>query len=325
MTKARVVIESLTPQVDCGRFPARRVVGDIVVVEADVFADGHDAVAASVLYRHESETQWRGMPMSLAGNDRWQGQFTVQALGRYFFTVEAWVDHLESWRRGLAKKHEAGQNIEVELQQGAALALAHAGRMKAPEARRLREWARALADPVRDREERALLAQGDALHELARRSPDPQLIERWDPPLTIEVDRERARFSSWYEMFPRSATTRPGEHGTLADVEALLPYVASMGFDVLYLPPIHPIGEIERKGPNNRPGAAPDDPGSPWAIGSREGGHKAVYPRLGTLEDFHRLLASAGALGIEIALDIAFQCAPDHPYVREHPEWFLKR
>jgi starch synthase (maltosyl-transferring) len=325
MTKARVVIESLTPQVDCGRFPARRVVGDIVVVEADVFADGHDAVAASVLYRHESETQWRGMPMSFAGNDRWQGQFTVQALGRYFFTVEAWVDHLESWRRGLAKKHEAGQNIEVELQQGAALALAHAGRMKAPEARRLREWARALADPVRDREERALLAQSDALHGLARRSPDPQLIERREPPLTIEVDRERARFSSWYEMFPRSAASAPGEHGTLADVEARLPYVASMGFDVLYLPPIHPIGEIERKGPNNRPGAAPDDPGSPWAIGSREGGHKAVHPRLGTLEDFHRLLASAGALGIEIALDIAFQCAPDHPYVREHPEWFLKR
>ncbi|MFZ0551117.1 MAG: alpha-amylase family glycosyl hydrolase, partial [Steroidobacteraceae bacterium] len=147
------------------------------------------------------------------------------------------------------------------------------------------------------------------------------LVHRVDPPLAIEVERERARFSAWYEMFPRSA----GEHGTLADVEALLPYVASMGFDILYLPPVHPIGEIERKGPNNRTGAAPDDPGSPWAIGSREGGHKAVHPRLGTLADFHRLLASASALGIEIALDIAFQCAPDHPYVREHPEWFLKR
>ncbi len=323
MTKARVVIEGLTPQVDGGRFPARRVRGDSVVVEADVFADGHDAVAASLLYRHAAETQWHGVPMSFLGNDRWQGRFTVQALGRYLFSVEGWVDHLESWRRGLAKKHQAAQDIEIELQQGAALALAHAGRVSEPDARRLREWANALTDPVRDREERALLAQSEALHELARRSPDPQLVLRHEPPLAVEVDRERARFSSWYEMFPRSAAA--DGHGTLADVETLLPYVASMGFDVLYLPPIHPIGEVERKGPNNRSGASPADPGSPWAIGSREGGHKAVHPRLGTLADFRRLLASAGALGLEIALDIAFQCAPDHPYVGEHPEWFLKR
>jgi starch synthase (maltosyl-transferring) len=325
MTKARVVIEGLSPRVDCGRFPVRRVLGDSVIVEADAFADGHDAVAASVLYRHESETEWRVSPMSFLGNDRWRGRFTAQTLGRYLFTVEAWVDHLESWRRALAKKQQAGQDIEIELQQGAALALAHAGRVAEPEARRLREWAKALTDPVRESAERALLAQSEALHELARRSPDPELVLRHEPPLAIEVDRERARFSSWYEMFPRSAAPRPGEHGTLADVEALLPYVASMGFDVLYLPPIHPIGEIERKGPNNRTGASPDDPGSPWAIGSREGGHKDVHPRLGTLADFRRLLASAGTLGLEIALDIAFQCAPDHPYVREHPQWFLKR
>ena len=197
MTKARVVIEGLTPQVDCGRFPARRVLGDTVVVEADVFADGHDAVAASLLYRHESEAQWHGMPMSFLGNDRWQGLFTVQTLGRYLFTVEAWVDHLETWRRGLAKKHAAAQDIEIDLQQGAALALAHAGRTAEPDARRLQEWANALADPVRDREERALLAQSDALHALARRSPDPPVIRRREPPLTIDVDRERARFSSW--------------------------------------------------------------------------------------------------------------------------------
>jgi starch synthase (maltosyl-transferring) len=325
MTKARVVIEGITPQVDCGRFPARRVLGESVLVEADVFADGHDAVAASVLYRHESESHWRGMPMSFLGNDRWRGRITVQRLGRYLFSVEAWVDHLESWRRALAKKHQAGQDIEVELQQGAALALAHAGRLSESEARRLHEWAHALTDSVRELEERVLLAQSEALHELARRSPDPQLIVRHEPALGIEVERERARFSSWYEMFPRSAAARPGEHGTFADLERLLPYVAEMGFDVLYLPPIHPIGELERKGPNNRTGASPADPGSPWAIGSREGGHKDIHPRLGTLEDFRRLLASAGALGLEVALDIAFQCAPDHPYVREHPEWFLKR
>jgi len=325
MTKARVVIEGLTPQVDCGRFPARRVLGDSVLVEADVFADGHDAVAASLLYRQESEAQWRISPMRFLGNDRWQGRFTVQTLGRHLFTVEAWVDHLESWRRGLAKKHRAGQDIEIELQRGAALALAHASRVAGPEARRLREWAGTLTDPVRPLEERALLAQSEALHELARRSPDRELVLRREPPLAVDVERERARFSSWYEMFPRSAAARPGEHGTFADVETLLPYVAAMGFDVLYLPPIHPIGEVERKGPNNRSGTAPGDPGSPWAIGSRAGGHKDVHPRLGTLADFRRLLASAGALGLEIALDIAFQCAPDHPYVREHPEWFLKR
>ncbi|MGH8201064.1 MAG: maltotransferase domain-containing protein, partial [Steroidobacteraceae bacterium] len=238
MTKARVVIESLTPQVDCGRFPARRVLGDSVAVEADVFADSHDSVAASLLYRHESEAQWHAVPMSFLGNDRWQGRFTVRALGRYLCTVEAWVDHLESWRRGLAKKHQAGQDIEVELQQGAALALAHAGRMAELDARRLQEWAHALTTRTRDGDERALLAQSDALHELARRSPDPELIQHHQPPLGVDVARERARFSSWYEMFPRSAASVPGEHGTLADVEALLPYVASMGFDVLYLPPI---------------------------------------------------------------------------------------
>jgi starch synthase (maltosyl-transferring) len=325
MSKARVVIESLTPQVDCGRFPARRVLGDSVAVEADIFTDGHDAVAASLLYRHESDARWQRAPMAPVGNDRWQGHFTVETLGRYLFTVEAWVDHLESWRHGLVKKYEAAQDIDIDLQQGAALARAHAARAPAAAAHNLREWADALSDSARSREARVVLAQREALHELARSSPDPQTLARHEPALAIEVDRERARFSSWYEMFPRSAASRPGEHGSLKDVEALLPYVAAMGFDVLYLPPIHPIGELERKGPNNREGAAPSDPGSPWAIGSREGGHKAVHARLGTLADFRRLLASAAALDIEIALDIAFQCAPDHPYVREHPQWFLKR
>ena len=169
------------------------------------------------------------------------------------------------------------------------------------------------------------MAQSDTIHELARRNPDPQTVARHEPPLVIDVDRERARFSTWYEMFPRSAGKAPGKHGTFADVEALLPYVSDMGFDVLYLPPIHPIGVTERKGPNNNPKASAGDPGSPWAIGSAEGGHKSIHPQLGTLEDFRRLLAKAGERGIEIALDIAFQCTPDHPYVREHPEWFLKR
>jgi starch synthase (maltosyl-transferring) len=325
VSKVRVVIENITPQVDCGRFPAKRAIGESVAVEADVFTDGHDAVAATLFYRQESATEWHAVPMSPLGNDRWQGRFTVQNIGRYVFTVAGWVDHLESWRHGLAKKYEAGQDVELGLRQGAVLARAVAERCKDAEARTLNEWANAIADPVRDREERVVLAQSDTVHQLARRKPDPQTVARHEPPLVIEVDRERARYSSWYEMFPRSAGNTPGKHGTFADVEALLPYVSEMGFDVLYLPPIHPIGVTERKGPNNTPKASAGDPGSPWAIGSAEGGHKSIHRQLGTLEDFHSLLAKAGEHGIEIALDIAFQCTPDHPYVREHPEWFLKR
>jgi starch synthase (maltosyl-transferring) len=325
VSKVRVVIENITPQVDCGRFPAKRAIGESVAVEADVFTDGHDAVAATLFYRQESATEWHAVPMSPLGNDRWQGRFTVQNLGRYVFTVGGWIDHLESWRQGLAKKYEAGQDVELDLRQGAVLARAIAERSKDAEARMLNDWANSIAEPVRDREERVVLAQSDTIHQLARRRPDPQTVARHEPPLVIEVDRERARFSTWYEMFPRSAASTPGKHGTFTDVEALLPYISDMGFDVLYLPPMHPVGVTERKGPNNTPKASESDPGSPWAIGSAEGGHKSIHPQLGSLEDFRRLLSKAGERGIEIALDIAFQCTPDHPYVREHPEWFLKR
>jgi starch synthase (maltosyl-transferring) len=325
VSKVRVCIENITPQVDCGRFPAKRTIGESVAVEADVFTDGHDAVAATLFYRHESTSEWHAVAMSPLGNDRWQGQFTVQNLGRYLFTVAGWVDHLETWRHGLAKKYEAGQDIELDLRQGAALARAVAERIRETEGRALNDWANGIADPVRDKEERVMLAQSEAIHQLARRRPDPQTVARHEPPVAIEVERERARYSTWYELFPRSAGRTPGKHGTFADVEALLPEISAMGFDVLYLPPIHPIGTTERKGPNNNPKAAPGDPGSPWAIGSAAGGHKAIHPELGTLEDFKRLLVKAGELGMEIALDIAFQCTPDHPYVHEHPEWFLKR
>ena len=325
MSTVRVVIENITPRVDCGRFPAKRTIGESVAVEADVFTDGHDAVAAVLFYRHEGTQDWHAVPMSPLGNDRWQAQFTAQSLGRYQFTVAGWVDHLESWRQGLAKKFEAGQDVELDLRHGAALAHAVAGRVRTADARALTDWANAISDPLRDREERVVLAQSDTVHQLAQRHPDPQSVARYEPSLAIEVDRERARFSTWYELFPRSAGRIPGKHGTFADVEALLPEISAMGFDVLYLPPIHPIGVTERKGPNNNPKAAAGDPGSPWAIGGTAGGHKAIHPELGTLEDFRRLIAKAGEHGIEVALDIAFQCTPDHPYVREHPEWFLKR
>ena len=264
----------------------------------------------------------RGTHDSL-GNDRWQARFTAQTLGRYLFTVGGWVDHLETWRQGLAKKYEAGQDVELDLRQGATLAHAVSERLRETEARTLNDWANAVADPVRDREERVVLAQSDTVHELSRRRPDPQTVARHEPALVIDVDRERARYSTWYELFPRSAGHTPGQHGTFADVEALLPEISTMGFDVLYLPPIHPIGVTERKGPNNRPKAADSDPGSPWAIGGAAAATSRVHPELGTLEDFRGLIGKAGERGIEIALDIAFQCTPDHPYVREHPEWFL--
>ncbi|HEY6924019.1 MAG TPA: alpha-1,4-glucan--maltose-1-phosphate maltosyltransferase [Steroidobacteraceae bacterium] len=325
MSKVRVVIENVTPRVDCGRFPAKRALGESVAVEADVFTDGHDAVAAALFYRHDGASDWHAIPMTSVGNDRWRASFTVQSLGRYVFTVAGWVDHMETWRHGLGKKFEAGQDIELDLRQGAALALTVAERLRDADARALKDWANAVADPLRDREERVVLAQSDAVHQLARKHPDPHTIARHEPPLTIEVDRERARFSTWYELFPRSAGKAPGQHGTFADVEALLPEISAMGFDVLYLPPIHPIGITERKGPNNNPKASEGDPGSPWAIGAPSGGHKSIHSELGTLEDFRRLIAKAGELGIELAMDIAFQCTPDHPYVREHPEWFLKR
>ena len=324
MSKVRVVIENVAPQINCGRFPAKRVLGETVDVEADVFADGHDSVAANLLYRHESATEWHVLPMVFLGNDRWRARFGVKLLGRYLYTVSAWVDHMDSWRRGLLKKAAVEQETELDLQQGGALAGTIASRAPEGDARRLQEWAHAIADGARDREERIALAQSQGLQELARRYPDPDTVLECEP-FSIHVDRERARYSTWYEMFPRSASDDPKRHGTFADVEKLLTYVASMGFDVLYLPPIHPIGATERKGPNNREQAQQGDPGSPWAIGSREGGHKAIHSELGSLEEFRHLLAAAGELGIEIALDLAFQSTPDHPYVREHPEWFLKR
>ena len=199
MSKVRVCIENITPQVDCGRFPAKRTIGDSVAVEADVFTDGHDAVAATLFYRHESAAEWHAVPMSPLGNDRWQGHFAVQSLGRYLFTVAGWVDHLESWRHGLAKKYEAGQDIELDLRQGAALGRAVAERIRENEGRALNDWANGVADPVRNKEERVMLAQSEAIHQLARRRPDPQTVARHEPPLVIDVERVRARYSTWYE------------------------------------------------------------------------------------------------------------------------------
>jgi starch synthase (maltosyl-transferring) len=323
----RVVIENVRPRVDDGRlFPAKRSVGQTVEVQADIFADGHDHLAAALRYRHVEDETWQEIPMRAEGNDLWTAPFTVQRLGRYEFSVTAWVDHFDSWRGGLEKKVEAGQDVSSELLEGAELVRQAAARAATVggDAALLHEHAEILAGP-KSVAARAETAASVALAELMARYPDRSRATEQERSLAVLVDAERATWGAWYEMFPRSCGASQSEHGTFADCEARLPYVAGMGFDVLYLPPIHPIGLAHRKGPNNTPGARPEDPGSPWAIGAPQGGHTAVHPRLGTLDDFTRLVAKARQHGLEIALDIAFQCSPDHPWVSEHPDWFRWR
>lgn len=322
--RIRVVVEHVDPEVDGGRFAAKRVIGDRLMVEADVFADGHDEVAATILYRHESETGWQEAPMKQVAGDRRRGEFMLAKLGRYHYTVEGWIDRFETWRRDLIRRIGALQDLELEFQIGAGLIEEAAMAASGEDAQTLRNWAGKLLDEP-DREARESIAVAEQVAALVRRYWPRPFAGRYEKELTVVVDREKARFSTWYEVFPRSTASEPGRHGTFRDCEAWLPYIASMGFDVLYFPPIHPIGHTFRKGKNNATEASPDDVGSPWAIGAREGGHTSIHPDLGTFEEFESLAAKAAARGLEIALDLAFQCAPDHPYVREHPEWFRKR
>jgi starch synthase (maltosyl-transferring) len=321
----RAVIEAIDPQVDGGRFPAKRCIGDTVRVEADVFTDGHDLLSAVVLWRRPSDTDWKEAPMAPLVNDRWRGEFTVSELGQWLFTVEAWVDAFKTWRRDLEKRIAAEQDAAVDYMIGADLLDAAAGRATGSDAARLRESADSLRQQGIPTAQLRTLALDEIINTLMQRYPDRSLATRYDPELVITVDPVRARFSAWYEFFPRSSAPTPGRHGTFKDCEAWLPYVANLGFDVLYLPPIHPIGINFRKGRNNSVQAQPGDVGSPWAIGGSEGGHKSIHPDLGTIEDFRSLVQRANKLGIQVALDIAFQASPDHPYVKEHPEWFRRR
>jgi len=316
----RVVIEAVRPMVDCGERPAKRVVGDLVEVSADIFCDGHEKIAAEVLYRFAGDKDWRRTPMHFVDNDRWAGTFDVERVGRYEFTIEAWRDPFATWHSDVEKKSDAGQAIDLELIEGADI-------IKKAKAEAKDEAESALgallaelaaADPaaqwrILDRETtRQLLAEtGIRLN-----------VSTLAAPLPLRVERERAQFSAWYELFPRSASNDPHRHGTFDDVIARLAYVRDLGFDVLYLPPIHPIGTTNRKGKNNSLSATPDDPGSVYAIGSAEGGHDAIHPELGTLDDFRRLITAAAEHGLEVAIDFAVQCSPDHPWIREHPEWF---
>jgi starch synthase (maltosyl-transferring) len=321
--RIRAVIERVAPAVDAGRFAIKRVVGDRVEVEADCFADGHDLIACALCYRREDEADWHEAPMTALGNDRWRGAFVVDTLGRYRYTVKAWVDPFLSWRHHFERRVDP-EDLHIAAQVGAELISAAAERATDDDRSRLLRWAARLRE---ERDARALhaVAMDEAMAAVAMRHPDRSAAATFPTELPLVVDRELARFGAWYEMFPRSCGGNPGTHGTLRDCEERLQYVAEMGFDVLYLPPFHPIGRERRKGRNNALATNPDDVGSPWAIGAAEGGHKALHPELGTLDDFRRLIARARALGLEVALDVAFQCAPDHPYVHDHPQWFRWR
>jgi starch synthase (maltosyl-transferring) len=318
----RVVIDRVHPEIDAGRYPAKRVLGDEMTVEARIVTDGHDRLAAVLLHRRRGAAAWQETEMAARPDDRWEAAFAIGELGAYEYTVEAWIDGFATWHAGLAKKIEAAQDVGSELLEGAALLDAAAQRAAGADA----EWLRGRAAALRAGGAGSRTAALDpTLRECVRRYPDRRRAVRYPRVLAVTVDRERARYGAWYELFPRSCATAPGGHGTLRDCAARLPAIAAMEFDVVYLPPIHPIGVTHRKGRNNSPAAEPGDPGSPWAIGAAEGGHTAVHPALGTLADFDDLMARARQLGLEIALDVAYQCSPDHPWVREHPGWFRHR
>src|SRR5688500_13444846 len=297
----RVVIESVAPIVDCGQFPIKRAVGEQVVVEADCYTDGHDALACELWFRHDGSGEWGRVAMRPLGNDRWRAAFSVDRIGIWRYHVKAWIDRLTTWRDEFLRRVDA-DDLRVAAQTGAEMIALAAKRAEEAHRPQLEAWAAQLREPHPTPEALRALALDPDLLTLAR-----TYAERGAPAachdLRVTVDRERARFSTWYELFPRSAAATPGAHGTFDDVRKRLAYIAGMGFDVLYLPPIHPIGRERRKGVNNAVTAAPDDVGSPWAIGSAEGGHKAVHPELGTHADFRRLLADARTCGIEIALD----------------------
>jgi starch synthase (maltosyl-transferring) len=366
--RRRVVIEDVSPRIDAGRYPVRRISGDEIVVTAAIFADGKDELAARLLYRHISDIRWQFAPMCLSGNDLWSGAFRVDKLGAWRFTILGWVDHFASWagdmKKRIAAQNEAAladvtpaeapeagtglsiasnpqaQDIALALRSGALLVREAARRARRGDAKRLHEFAQNLEQLAQEKRTAYDDPCEESFIELMARYPDLTNATQFETELPVWVDRERARFSAWYELFPRSASPVPGQHGTFRDVERQLPEIAEMGFDILYMPPIHPIGRAFRKGPNNSTDAPPGSPGSPWAIGDRavqanlllgtqaagdQGGHKSIHAQLGTFADFDSLVASARSQGIEIALDIAFQCSPDHPWVAEHPEWFSIR
>ncbi len=321
-----IVFEHVYPTLDGGRHPVKRTLGDTCHASADILKDGHDLLAARVCFQGPSDRSWRYGPMTYDHDgDRWHAEFALDEIGRWRFSLEAWTDVFQTWLAALEKKHEAGQEVAVELLEGAEIISDAASRAPAPVRAKLRAQGLDLANRTTSVPKRVGQAMDPELTTLMAYLVDTDSLTRHDQTFDIVVDPVQARFASWYEMFPRSQGTEPGQPATFRDAERRLPRLAELGFDVIYLPPIHPIGRTLRKGKNNTLTASPDDPGSPWAIGNELGGHTAVEPALGTHEDFRHFVASAAELDMAVALDFALQCSPDHPWLRDHPEWFATR
>jgi starch synthase (maltosyl-transferring) len=323
VSEPRLIIEAVTPSVDGGRHPVKRIVGDPVHVECDAYGEGHDPIRVVLRWRASDEADWRAKRMTALGNDRWAADLPLERVGRYLFAIEAWRDEFAIYRSELRKKYEAGVPLALELKEGEAIlshALSHARGVDAARLKNVTERLEAADDPARVA---ILLAEETA--EMYAAADSPAFRIRMDAPIAIDSERRTAEFASWYELFPRSQSGDPQRHGTFDDVVRRLPAIRDMGFDVVYFPPINPIGKTNRKGRNNTLKAGPDDPGSPYAIGSAEGGHDAIHPQLGTFEDFQVLLSEARNLDLEIALDFAIQASPDHPWLKQHPEWFSWR
>jgi starch synthase (maltosyl-transferring) len=321
--QTRIIIENVTPQLDGGAFCIKRIVGQSVVVKANVFADGHDVIGACVKYKHVSAKKWLEVRMVELGNDEWQAEFKVDKQGHFSYFVEAWVDYALNWQHGTERKIQDNQYVKSELLEGAEYCEDILKDVTAFEKKYLTETIKVFQDE-KQYDKAIQIALSHELHHIFETYPTRTLANT-SQELQVYVDRPKALFSTWYEFFPRSASSEKGKHGTFKDCEKLLPRVAAMGFDTLYFPPIHPIGEVNRKGKNNATNAESGDVGSPWGIGSQYGGHKSTHPELGSLDDFKSLVKAAKNLGIEVAMDYALQAAPDHPYVKEFPQWFKWR
>lgn len=323
--RKRVVIENVKPCIDNGRFPVKRVVGEIVDVTADVFCDSHDVISAMVLYKKNDENEWNKSPMEYFDNDRWAGSFVLQSTGVHLYTVIGWVDHFATWLQKFNKKHVSGQSIDIEILIGVNMIREIADRASFEDREVILNFVeRMLSSKKKD----AVVGEvnNPQILQLIKKNTDISSATQYESSLKVVVDSKRALFSSWYEFFPRSVnSTGAVSYGTFSDCKKLLPLIKNMGFDVVYLPPVHPIGVTNRKGKNNAVTAQENDPGSPWAIGSFDGGHKEIEKKLGNIESFESFVNAAAELKIDVAIDIAYQCSPDHPYVKEHPEWFITR
>ena len=323
LRQQRVVIENITPQLHCGAFFIKRVVGDTVTVYADVLGDGHDIIQAELQFKHSVEKSFNAVRMDHLGDDVHRAAFKVLKQGFYEYRIVAWVDHAQNWQHGIEAKLKDKQHVSSELLDGVQHLNALANNISSADMQYINDLIESFQN--KDLYENAIKqAVSDKLHKLFVKNPN-RVLANTSEELQVYVDRDKANFSTWYEFFPRSSSPVNGKHGTFSDCERLLPKIAGMGFDVLYFPPIHPIGEVNRKGKNNATNAEEGDSGVPWAIGSRLGGHKEIHPELGTEEDLKNLINKAKEFDLEIALDLAFQAAPDHPYISSNPEWFRKR